>query len=80
MNVILTTPKEVHMTTTHKPATPLPPLTLKEWKEMQRRWIAYSQLVEALREQVNAFGARCTDETDSPRIARIRALLAELGE
>ena len=41
---------------------------------------AYPQLVAALREQVDAFGAKHADETDSPRIAKLRALLRDLGE
>ena len=48
--------------------------------ENEKRLNAYPQLVAALREQVEAFGAKHADETDSRRIAKLRAILRDLGE
>ena len=53
---------------------------VKAEAERDRLRAERAELVAALREQVQAFGAKHADEQDSPRIASIRALLHSLGE
>ena len=75
-----------------RPATPLTdaldramlaanrPVATDALKLCQRLEAERAQLVAALREQVDTFGAKAADEVDSPRIAKMRALLRQLGE